>query len=179
MYMMKIPQLSNEVFGYEYISPLIHNQTRIYVESNYVINNKSHIFEVSKQCTEESEYFLCESESLKDTSKCINHLIQLRHANCTYEKVYSTGIIQRINDATLLLNNVNVTIQTNCSHLTQLLEGSFLIHFEQCEIYLGNNRYTNILMVNSLEPFRPTTGIQAYEEDIIDVPPPEYLANLT
>ncbi|XP_055617421.1 uncharacterized protein LOC129762873 [Toxorhynchites rutilus septentrionalis] len=179
IYMMKIPQLSNEVYDYEYINPLIHNETRIHVESNYVINNKSHIFEVSRKCEKDAEYFLCEPESLKIANLCIKNLIQLRHANCTHEKVYSTGIIKRINDATILLNNVNITIQSNCSHLNQLLEGSYLINFAQCEIYLGHNQYTNMIMESPKKLFRPTTGILAYEDDIIDIPTPEYLANLT
>lgn len=179
MYMLKIPQLSNETYNYEFISPLIQNQTKIHIESSYIITNESHTFETSAPCKEDSEYFLCESKLIKPTSPCIRNLILSRHANCTFEKVYSSGVINRINDATLLLNNVNISLYTNCSNSSKLLEGSFLIHFEQCELYLDNIRYTNIFMETPKTSFRPTTGILAYKENIIDVPPPEYLANLT
>ncbi|XP_021702580.1 uncharacterized protein LOC110676941 [Aedes aegypti] len=129
MYMLKVPQFSNEIYSYEYISPLVHNGSRIYISTNHIINNNSHIFELSKQCQEDDEYYYCESKILQPTT----NLIQLRHANCLYEKVYSSGIITRINDATILLNNVNITLKSNCSKLNQRLEGSYLIHFEKCE----------------------------------------------
>lgn len=126
MYMLKVPQFSNEIYSYEYISPLVHNGSRIYISTNHIINNNSHIFELSKQCQEDDEYYYCESKILQPTTPCIYNLIQLRHANCLYEKVYSSGIITRINDATILLNNVNITLESNCSKLNQRLEGSYL-----------------------------------------------------
>lgn len=179
MYMLKVPQKSTEIYEYEYINPLIQNQSRIHVESNYYITNKSHTFETSKQCEEDSEYFLCDNESLKPTSSCINNLIQSQHANCTYEKVYSSGIIKRINEATILLNKVNITLKTNCSNNTQILEGSYLIQFEQCELHLDNHHFSNYIMELSSKSYQPTTGLIALEKDIIDKPTLEYLGNLT
>lgn len=76
MYMLKVPQQSTEVYEYEYINPLVQNQSRIHVESNFYITNKSHIFETSKECEEDSDYFLCDYESLKPASSCISNLIQ-------------------------------------------------------------------------------------------------------
>lgn len=179
MYMLKVPQISTEVYEYEYVSPLIQNQSRIYVESNYYISNKSHIFEISDQCKEDLEYYLCDSEFIKPSNPCINNLIQLQHANCTYEKVYSSGIIKRINDATILLNNVNLTLKSNCNNNTQVLEGSYLIQFDQCDLYLDNHQFSNYFMEMSSKSFRPTTGLTALETHIIEKPTLEYLGNLT
>lgn len=179
IYMLKIPQLSTEVFSYEFINPLIQDEKQIHIQSNYIIINKTHVYEAIKQCEEESEYYICEPDLMKLSSQCINNLIRLQHANCTYEKAYNIGIIKRINEATILLNNVNVTLQTNCTNNTQHLEGSYLIHFEQCEIYLDNDHYINMAMEIPKRMFRPTTGIIAIEDHIIDIPPPEVLANLT
>ncbi|XP_055610990.1 uncharacterized protein LOC129757726 [Uranotaenia lowii] len=177
IYILQIPQLSTDIFDYEFVDPLI--ERRIHIQSNYIIKNKTHVFETLTQCKEENEFYLCESEALKPTSQCISNIINLQHANCTYEKVYDNGIIKRINEATLLLNNVNVTLQSNCSNNTQRLEGSYLINFDQCEIFIDNIQYLNTMMETTKKSFRPTTGILANENNIVDLPPPEILANLT
>lgn len=111
--------------------------------------------------------------------QCITDLVNLQHAKCNYEKVYNSGIIKRIDEAIILLNNVNITLQSNCTNNTQNLKGSYLIYFKQCEITIENNKFTNIIMEYPENIFRPTTGLMVYEENIIDIPPPEYIANLT
>lgn len=179
MYMLKIPQLSNEAYDFEYIDPLVTNEKRVYVKNNYIIKNDSHIFETPKICAEESNIFICDTDVLQLPNQCIMDLIKIHHANCSYEKVYNTGIIKRINEATILLNNINIKLQSNCSNHTQYLKGSFLIQFEQCEIHLDNNVYTNFALEIDSNSYRPTTGLIIHEQDFIDVPPPEYLTNLT
>lgn len=179
IYMLKIPQLSNEEYDYEYVDPLIQNEKKISIKYNYILKNDSYIYEIQNKCPEEADMFVCEAEALQIPDLCVTNLVRIQHADCSYEKVYTTGIIKRINDGTILLNNVNVKLKSVCSNHTQHLTGSFLIQFENCDMYLDNNEYTNFILEISTNSYRPTTGLLVYEEAVIDIPPPEYLTNLT
>ena len=179
IYMLKIPQLSDETFNYEYVEALIHDQKRITLQSNYILVNKSHVYETRSPCSQDLDYFLCDPDMLKITNQCVNNLTQMQHANCSYEKVYTTGIVKRINDATILLNNVNTTLQSNCSNNTHILEGSFLIQFSECILHLEDNHYSNAIIETTQKQFRLTTGLIVNESSLADLPSPEYLGNLT
>lgn len=177
MYILKIPQLSKETYEYKYIDSIIQDQKRILIAHNYILMNQSHVYATMHKCNEELDKFLCEEDIITTTNECVYNLMQIRNSNCTYEKVYSPGIIKRLNDATILLNDVKLQMHSNCSNNTQHLEGSYLIQFENCEIQLNDEYYTNFVM--EIKPYQPTTGLIAHQNHIIDVPSPEFLNNLT
>lgn len=179
LYMLKIPQLSSEIYQYEFIDSLIQDQKRIHLDSNYILFNDTITFEINSECIQDDNIFICDSKLMKTPNECIHKLIRIQHANCTFDKVYSTGIVKRIDEATILLNNVNLSLQSNCSNNVQSLEGSYIIQFEQCELYLDNNIYTNFIVKIDSKTFRPTTGLMVKEDNLIDIPSQEYLANLT
>lgn len=64
-------------------------------------------------------------------------LINGQHFNCKFEKVYINGIIKRIVEATILVNNAIIELLSNCTNTSQLLNGSYLIQFEQCNLRLS------------------------------------------
>ncbi|XP_021698647.1 uncharacterized protein LOC110676161 [Aedes aegypti] len=179
IYMLKIPQLSSETYEYEFIDSLVQNQKRVHLYSNYILYNSTKIYEISNECTQDETLYICDTKILKTPSQCIRNLIRIQHANCTYEKVYTTGNIKHIDEATLLLNDVNVSLHSNCTNNTQRLNGSYIIQFEHCELYLDNNIYRNSIINLNSKTFRPTTGLLVEEDSIIDIPSPEFLANLT
>lgn len=179
VFIMKIPQLSLETYDFEFIDSLIQNQKRISLGSHFILKNETHVFETKEKCTKDNDLYICNSETMNLSNECIKNLINIQHANCTYEKAYSNGTIKHLTDDMILLNNVNITLQSNCSNNTQILKGSFLIQFEQCNLQLGNNQFSNFIMEISSKSYRPTTGLIAMEQDIIDRPTPEYIGNLT
>lgn len=179
MYIIKIPQLSSELYEYEFIDSLIQNEKRVHLNSNYILSNTTAIYEVDNECIKDDTFYICDTKMLKTPNLCITNLIRIQYANCTFEKTYATGIIKRIDEATILLNNVNISFKSNCSNNTQNLKGSFLIQFEVCKLYLDNNIFTNFMIKLDSKSFRPTTGLSVMEDYVIDIPSPEYLANLT
>ncbi|XP_058820939.1 uncharacterized protein LOC131683137 [Topomyia yanbarensis] len=179
IYMIKVPQLSEQTYDYEYIDSVVQNQKQVLVRSNYILTNGTHIYESTEKCANELDNYICESNNLKSPNECISNLVRIKHANCSYEKNYSKGIIKRINDDWIPLNNVNVTLKSNCSNVTQQLNGSYLIQFEKCELESDNSRYTNLVMEVSSKSYRPTTGLTVFETNLVDIPPPEFLGNLT
>ena len=178
MYMIKIPQLSQQMYDYEYIDLLIQNGKQIIIGSNYILTNETNTFELREKCSEEINEFICNYSSLKLPNNCTHNLIQIKKANCIFAKVFTKGIIKRISESLILLNSVNVTLKSNCSD-TQILNGSFLIQFEKCEIQLDNDRYANFIMSMDTQSYRPTTGLDVSETDTIETLSTEFLVNLT
>lgn len=178
-YILKIPQLSKNVYEYNYIDSTIKNGKRIMLQQNFLLKNTTHVFELSKPCEKQDSYYLCDTSSLSYTSECIQLLIRGQHSSCNFEKVYSNGIIKRINDGTIFVNNIIIDISSNCSNANQMLNGTFLIQFEQCSLYIDGELYSNYDITIEGRPYLPTTGQLVQEINIIDAPSPEYIRNLT
>ncbi|XP_055608772.1 uncharacterized protein LOC129756044 [Uranotaenia lowii] len=178
-YILKIPQLSINTYEHIYVDSIIKNDKRISIKQNYYLRNLSHIYELKHSCSNEAEYFLCENQDIDIPPHCIKELIFGQHTNCTFERVYSKGLIKRITDATILINDAVIEITSNCSNNNHILNGSFLIQFEQCNLRINGELYSNYEMTLPNNPYHPTTGLLVNEIGIIDSPTPEYLTNLT
>ncbi|XP_041781111.1 uncharacterized protein LOC121598393 [Anopheles merus] len=145
IYMLKYPFESKHTFEYNYIDSIIKTDKRILLHHNYILKNNTHVFESSQPCEQiDNGNYLCDSIHLEPSSKCIQKLVHGHHSDCTYEKVYSDGIIKRIHDAVILINNATVRISSSCNNDTQFLTGSYIIHFEKCNIYINGEEFPNL-----------------------------------
>lgn len=179
IYMLKIPQVSTIMYEYNYMDSLIKSEKRISLNTNYLLRNASHVYEMKEPCEESNGYFLCESSELGHVNECIYKLIRGQHSNCTFEKVYSIGLIKRINEGTILINNAIADITSNCTNSSQPLNGSFLIQFDHCDLHINGELYTNYDITIPGRAYYPTTGLRVNEVHVIDEPPAEYLQKLT
>lgn len=179
IYMLKVPQVSIITFEYDYIDSIIKSMKRISLNKNYILRNTTHVYEMSQPCEEQNNYFLCEAHQLQYANDCVYKLTTGKHSNCTFEKVYSGGLIKRINDGTVLINDAIVEISSNCTNSSQTLNGSFLMQFTQCNLHINGELYSNYEYTIPGRAYYPTTGLRANEIQIIDAPPAEYLKNLT
>ena len=179
IYMLKVPRVSTGIFEYDYIDSIITASKRISLNKNYIIRNATHVYEVNQPCKDKDDYFLCEGSQVEPVNDCIYKLATGQHSNCIYEKVYSTGLVKRINDGTILINDAVAEVSSNCSNSSQPLKGSFLIQFTECNLHINGELYANYEMTLPGSNYYPTTGLRANEVRIIDEPPEEYLQNLT
>lgn len=86
VYVLKIPQLSQNIYEYDYIDSTIKNQKRIMIVQNVLLKNDTHVFELTQPYVEQSDYYLCDITSLSITIDCIQQLIRGQHSNCNFEK---------------------------------------------------------------------------------------------
>lgn len=179
LYILKVPQFTKQTYEYNYVDSIIKSNKRIAINQNYILMNESHIYETTKPCEEQDTNFLCDSTYLSQASSCISRLIQGQHSNCTFRKVYSNGLIKRINEATILINDAIIEVTSNCSDSSKILNGSYLIQFKNCNIRINGETYSNFEMTIPSKPYHPTTGLSVQEIGIIDTPSAEYLQNLT
>lgn len=171
--------MSREIYEYNYIDSTIKNGKRIILEHNFVLKNTTHVFELTEPCEQQNDYYLCSTSSLSYTSKCVQSLIQGQHSNCSFEKIYTKGLVKRINDETIFINDAITEIFSNCSNSNQKLTGTYLIRFEQCSLIIDGELYSNYENTLKSRPYLPTTGQLVQEINVIDAAPPEYTRNLT
>ena len=179
IYTLKVTQTSEPLYDYNYIDSLIKNQKGVSIGHNYLLQNSSKVYELSQPCQEKDHIFVCENAFVIEPSECIDRITKGKNSNCTFEKVYSNGIIKRINQATLLINNAVARVQSNCSETTQTMNGSFLIIFEKCNLWINGITYSNFETTIQSQSYFPTTGIFVKEVSIKDAPPLEYIQNMT
>ncbi|XP_052870848.1 uncharacterized protein LOC128276427, partial [Anopheles cruzii] len=180
IYMLKYPQTSKYTFEYNYVNSIITNKKRILLRQNHFIQNQTHIFELLQPCKEEDrDLYICASETLQQPSECVQRIIQGNHSDCVFEKVYSDGIIKRIDETNILINDAIAEISSNCSNINQQLQGSFLIQFSKCSLYINGEEFTNFETTIPARSYHPTLGLMATEVNVIDEPPAKYLNNLT
>lgn len=173
-YTLRIPMLLNEMYSLYQVEPVISNGTRIHLQCNYYLNGTTP-YSSRTMCNRKMEHFICYSSQLEPPSKCIQKLISGSSAQCSMEKVYGTNIVKRINEATVIVNEADLTLKSNCTMHNNHLKGSYLIQFSECAITLDGERFTNINMEIPGKPFIPTTGLKVNATNILDRIPLEYL----
>lgn len=178
-YILKVPQFSKNEYEYDFMDSVIKYNKRIALKQNHLMRNATHIYELIQPCTDQGEYFLCEHSNLIPTTECIDRILRGQHSNCTFEKTYSRGLVKRINEGTIFINDAVITVSSNCTNSNQFLNGSFLIHFEDCSLQVNGEYFSNFETVIPGRPYHPTTGLIVAEIDTIDSPPVDYLQNLT
>lgn len=179
IYMIKVPRRSKEIYAYDYIDSIISGKKRILVTKNYYLRNSSNVYELNEPCQPQDDFYLCPEQSLNIAPRCIEKLIKGLSSNCTYEKVYSGSLIKRINENSLLINNGRVELTSSCRNETQRLNGSYLILFNNCDLQINGETFTNYQTTIKPRIYQPTTGLSVDEYNFIDAPPAEILKELT
>ncbi|XP_053698638.1 uncharacterized protein LOC128745585 [Sabethes cyaneus] len=173
-YILRIPKLTNEIYSLYQIEPTISNGTRIHLEANYYLNGTTP-YSTRSTCDRKIDQFICHSNQLEPPSKCIQKLMSGSSAHCPMEKIYGHNIIKRINDATIIINEANIVLKSNCSMHNSRLEGSYLIQFSKCAILLDGEQFTNTNVEIPSKAFIPTTGLKVNTTNMVDRIPLEYL----
>uniref|UniRef100_A0AAG5DRA1 Uncharacterized protein n=1 Tax=Anopheles atroparvus TaxID=41427 RepID=A0AAG5DRA1_ANOAO len=179
VYILKFPRYSTQTYEYEYVDSVINNGKRIILKENHVLRNETHVLETKQPCEQKASFYSCETTFLQQPTECINDLVQENDSECPYEKVYANGIIKRIGDTNIFINDATAKITSDCNHLNQFINGSYVIQFQDCNVLINGELFSNTeVTINSLA-YRSTTGLSIKETSIRDIPSIEYVSNLT
>lgn len=173
-YILRVPKVTNEIYTLYQVEPVISNGTRVQLDANFYLNGTTPYCSKSI-CDQYADHFICQSSQLESPSKCIQKLMSGSSAHCPMEKVYGRNIIKRINDATIIIHEADITLKSNCSMHNNKLEGSYLIQFSKCTISLDGERFTNINVDIPSKTFIPTTGLKVNSTNLVDRIPLEHL----
>lgn len=179
IYILKIPKSSNATYRYKYIEALPKNHKRITHRSNYVIQNATHVFSLSDQCTKTSNSFICESKIVSDAPTCITELLKKDPTNCPTEDVNPNGIVKKINETTLLIINANINLTSNCTDINRILNGSYIIFNDACELIINGEPFFNVDAAIKGIAYQPLATVPEISLDPSTIAPLELIPELT
>ena len=179
LYMLKFPMLSSKIYEYDYIDSIIQHDTRIIVNQNFILQNQTHVFTMTEKCEEQENVYICPQIGIQKPTSCIYQIVKREDSQCSYEKIYSRGFIKRIKANTILINDAIAEIASNCSKLNQVLNGSYVIQFENCNVIINGEIYSNNEVIIHGKPFQSTAGINVEIGEIKHKPPFELIQTLT
>ncbi|XP_055636296.1 uncharacterized protein LOC129775507 [Toxorhynchites rutilus septentrionalis] len=159
VYVLKIPKVTSDAFTLYYIEPMISNSTRIHLKSKYYLKGPNS-FSSEIPCPKTRNLHVCLNQQLEAPDSCIEQLFNGEPSQCPMEKTYGQNFVKKVDDFNIVVNQVNMTIRSNCSAHNQRLEGSYLIQISNCSIRLNNEEYFNKEIEIPSKPFIPTTGLK-------------------
>lgn len=176
-YILKIPRIKNAIYDLNFIEPVISNNSRISLLTNYYLQGQSS-FALKSLCATNRNLYICPSTQLEPISSCIQQLMKGEPTRCPMERTYSNNIIKRVDDSNIIINDAEVTLTSNCSLNNRKLKGSFLVQFTNCTLFINDEMYSNVNKEIRLASFTPTTGLKVNSTTLIDKFPIEYLQRL-
>lgn len=146
---IKIPILSQESYYMAHIIPLPINNTKTLHTKPFIIHNQRKIQYFDEACRKMGKTFYCEEslyqEEIKD-SHCIGNLLQHKPAECRLiEGTHISDILQPEPNYVLLVNVPVTEINSSCEVENLKINGTKLIHFENCSLEINNITYEDHL----------------------------------
>lgn len=176
-YILKVPRIKDAEYDLNFIEPVIFNNSRISIPTHYYLQGPSS-FALKTLCETSRNLYICASSQLEPITNCTRQLMRGEPATCPRERVYTRGIIKRIDDSNVIINDAEVSLTSNCSLNDRKLRGSFLVQFSNCTLFINDEMYSNINKETQLAAFTPTTGLKVNFTTVIDKFPLEYLQKL-
>lgn len=134
-----IPQYSNSVLSKIIFEPIPNLKNKsISLKNNEVLvdtNNKIYETKIKENL---------KRNLIQINDNCLENIVNFKEANCKMTTMDVTGISE-IMPGVLIFKNFYSEIKHNCNNKNNLkVTGTFLIKFENCEIYALDNNFTNV-----------------------------------
>lgn len=145
---LNIPNFSKEIFKFTHLLQIPINSTEtIAIEYPFIAHNNGSIHYFTDKCRRIEQTFICDKPSFQeliDNSQCIGKIIQGNDARCQHTDFPTMESVTRPEDDYILITNSKLkTVANNCGSNNAKIQGSVLIHFENCSITINNLTYTN------------------------------------
>lgn len=152
---IKLPVISNEIFTLYHIIPTPINGTLEIISKDFVLYNEDKIKFLDQKCREiERQYFcktLIENEN-EINYNCIKNIFKNKNTtSCHLQDIgKEIDLLKPENNYLLLINSPQEEIISTCNNVTKhhKMNGTILIHFEDCNIKLNNIWYNSIANIH-------------------------------
>lgn len=179
IYILKFPRYAIQTYEYEFIDSVINSGKRILLKENYVLRNETHVLETKQPCERRENFYSCETTYLQQPTRCVTDFVQGNDSECPFERVYTNGIIKRIGDDRIFINDATAKISSNCNPLSQFINGSYIVQFQDCNVLINGELFSNTDVTINPTSYRSTIGLSIKESFVRDIPTIEYVSNLT
>lgn len=142
---IRIPVIPKDSYSLFHIIPLPIHNNKIIKSKPYVLINPNYIQFLDAKCNNIERTFYCHETFHREetkNSRCIGNLITNKPASCELqEETTTTQIIQPEPNYLLLINVPESTFNTTCGPANQKINGTVLIHFENCDVTINQVTY--------------------------------------
>lgn len=142
---IRIPSISQNTYSFFHIIPLPIENGKMITTKPYVMLNKNEIQYFDKACLKIEGMFYCKepvSQEHDIISSCIANIINNNPAHCKLIEVEEDyQILQPEPNYILLINSPEVTIRSTCGPNQQKLNGTALVHFQDCKVEINGITY--------------------------------------
>nr|XP_049466988.1 uncharacterized protein LOC125908330 [Anopheles coluzzii] len=137
-YILEIPKVENNCKIFQ-IVPLTLNDSTIVNIPQYIIMSKQGIFLTNKpfDLVQLGEY----TKPFKDT--CLMPILDGKESNCQAIEDDKTMVTLVTNNKILLNNVKNSQVKSNCGPHDRILNGNFILAFNNCTISIDNHTFTS------------------------------------
>lgn len=87
VYALKNPKIKATNFEVFYIEPIITNDTKIHIKTNYILKGPN-IYTMDQSCPKLKNLYICSYSKLKAADQCLSKHMNGSSAQCTMEKTY-------------------------------------------------------------------------------------------
>lgn len=162
--LLKLPKLDPRIFRKIFVLPTWFNRQQIHIPNNNYLNHGDQYYIVSSL---QPRIFDIKDITL-DPTACVSNLLEGKPAKCDYlanpvEEVVSI-------DRQHLITNVlgNFTLHTNCGLSKRNLSGTYLISFNNCEVTINNQTFSNYNQNMTGAPIHlPLYGIPIEKQHVV------------
>ncbi|XP_055630115.1 uncharacterized protein LOC129770936 [Toxorhynchites rutilus septentrionalis] len=162
--LLKLPKLDPRIFRKIFILPTWFNRQQIHISNHNYLNHEDQYYIVSSL----QPRIFDAKDITPDSTVCVPYLLNGKPAKCDYLANPAEEIISI--DSQHLITNVldNFTLHTNCGLSERNLSGTYLISFNNCEVTVNNQTFSNYNRNITGEPIHlPMYGIPIEKQRIV------------
>lgn len=163
---IQTPLFQNNVYSFIHLIPLTINKTKmVSIKFPFIAHNDRAIYGFTEKCLLVQNIFICKDNMQRtatNDSRCVGNIIQNIEPYCdTINMPYSTWILQPEENYLVTINIPKTAMESTCDYNNKHIEGTSLIHFENCTIFINNLTYSSqqflewdsihIIPVNNIE----------------------------
>lgn len=162
--LLKLPKLDPRVFRKIFVLPTWFNRQQIHISNHNYLHHGTQYYIVNSL---QPKIFDAKDATL-DSTACVSNLLDGKPAKCDY-LANPTEEIVAIDNQHLITNVLgNFTLHTNCGLSERNLSGTYLISFNNCEVTINNQTFSNYNQNITGKPIHvPMYGIPIEKQRIV------------
>lgn len=142
LYVVCLPKTGGTDFNHLLIRPTIKDGKMIYINYSSLFLSHKEKYGVSERCSEIQGITICNKNQLRElrSTECLYQILQGTNAICDYQ-FHNSPVVELINENTLYLTNF--VGKLNYDNTTRVLNGTFLINFQNDTVQVDDVKYTS------------------------------------
>lgn len=137
--LIKLPKLDPRVFNKIHVYPILQNDKEIHLTRQMYITHQNSTYIVKSL---QPNIFNLDDVEL-DRSTCLPNLLTGKQTICNYTENPLEAHVMSIDNQHILVNtNGGFLLKSNCGITDRNLTGSYLISYENCDVYINDTIYS-------------------------------------